>query len=297
MLVEKAGEYVPKLVVAGGQLIIGLLNGIAQEVPGMANAATSLLIAFLKSIGDQTPRLIQAGFNLILTYVNSLSDAIVKESGPLGQAAVKLAGAIIQGMINGIAAGAKSVVDAVGNMASSALSSAGHLLGINSPSKEFYKIGAWSAEGMANGIDENADMVSKSSANMGKAALTSMTKTLSTLSDAIPNNMDIKPVITPVLDLTSVKQDAGQIGDMLKGDPIAMQTSYARAVALYQSDYLSTPDATQHGISPTKTSPPVVFNQYNSSPTALSSAEIYRLTKNQLSVAKGYYVFENGSGG
>lgn len=32
---------------------------------------------------------------------------------------------------------------------------------------------------------------------------------------------------------------------------------------------------------------PIQFNQYNNSPKALSNAEIYRRTKNQLSVAKG----------
>lgn len=297
VLLQKAAEYVPKMVVAGGQLIIGLLNGLAQETPGMANAAVNVIIAFLKSIGDQTPRLIQAGFNLILTYINSLSDAIDKNAPALGRAAVKLAGAIIQGMIDGIAAGAQSVIDSVGSMATNALKSAGHLLGINSPSKEFYKIGAFSAEGMAKGIDDNADMVSNSSSNMGKSALTSMIKTLADLSSAIPNSMNIKPVISPVLDLTSVKKDAGQLGDLFKTDPLSFEASYARAATLYQSNRLSTPNVSNLATSPTKTDSPVVFNQYNTSPVALSSAEIYRQTKNQLSVARGYYVFQDGSSG
>ena len=32
---------------------------------------------------------------------------------------------------------------------------------------------------------------------------------------------------------------------------------------------------------------PIMFNQYNTSPRALSSADIYRQTKNQISIAKG----------
>lgn len=296
-LLEKAAEYVPKLAVAGGQLIIGLLNGIGQEVPGMANAATNLLIAFLKSIGDQTPRLIQAGFNLILTYVDSLSDAIDKNAPALGRAAVKLAGAIIDGMIKGIGAGAQSVIDSVGNMATGALKSAGHLLGINSPSKEFYKIGAWSAEGMSNGIDDNADMVSKSSSNMGKAALTSMTKTISTLADAVQGSMNVTPTITPVLDLTNVKSGASQIGSMLALKPVNVDTTFTRAVNVSAGVSTDTNSTNPTDVASSKLSSGVTFIQNNNSPKALSSAEIYRLTKNQLSVAKGYYVFDNGSSG
>jgi hypothetical protein len=42
---------------------------------------------------------------------------------------------------------------------------------------------------------------------------------------------------------------------------------------------------------------PIVYNQYNTSPKALSPAEIYRQTKNQLSSMRGVYVYQNGGGG
>jgi hypothetical protein len=207
-----------------------------------------------------------------------------------------LAEAIVEGMVKGLAAGVGDVAKGAKNLAESALSSVGSFLGISSPSKEFFKMGAWSAEGMANGIDENADMVSKSSTNMGKAAIASMSKTLSTLSDVVQGNMNVNPTITPVLDLSNVKTGASQIGSMLAVKPVSVDTSFTQATTL-SAGVSPTTATTDQSVAPSNSSSGVTFNQYNSSPKALTSAEIYRLTKNQLSVARGYYVFEDGSSG
>ena len=298
VLLQKAAEYVPQMVVAGAKLVIGILNGLAAQLPGMISAATNLIIAFLNGITINLPRIIQAGFNLIIKFINGMADAIVKNSPALAQAGVHMAQAIVEGMLKGIASGAGSVVDAVGNMATGALKSAGHLLGIHSPSVEFHKLGAFSAQGYANGITDTVGIVSDASANMGKTAILSMTKTLSTLSDALPNTKDLQPVISPVLDLTAVKQGASQIPDMFKGDPISVEAAASRIASIYQNDYLNTPNATNnYSTPPTRNGPPITFIQNNNSPTALSSADIYRQTKNQLSQARGLYVFNDGSTG
>ncbi len=183
-------------------------------------------------------------------------------------------------------------------MAEGALSAAGHLLGIHSPSVEFYKLGAFSTQGFANGITDTVGVVSDATAAMGKTALLSMTKTVSTLATALPNTKDLQPVITPVLDLTSVKQTASQIPTLLDGNSINLDTSYSRISSIYQNDYLNTPNATNNYSNlPNRGGPPITFIQNNTSPTALSSADIYRQTKNQLSVARGMYVFNDGSSG
>lgn len=297
LLLQKAAEYVPKMVVAGGQLVIGILNGLAKEVPGIINAGTNLIISFLTGIGNAFPKITQAALTLVLKFINDTADAIVKNAPAFTQAGIHMAQAIVEGMVKGLAAGVGDVVDAAKNLAGSALKGAGHLLGISSPSKEFRKLGVWSGEGFTGGINDSVSMVSDASANMGKAAITSMSKTISTLSALVPQTVDINPTITPVLDLSGVKKDASQIGSMLSVDPISVDTSYTRATNI-SAGYSAAASATNTTTATASTTTaPVTFIQNNSSPKALSSADIYRQTKNQLSQARGLYVFNDGSSG
>ena len=298
VLLQKAAEYVPQMVDAGGKLIIGILNGFASQLPGIISAGTNVILAFITGISANLPRVVQSAFDLIIKFINGIADAIVRNSPALTQAGLHMAQAIVEGMAKGIASGAGDVVDAAKNMAEGALSAAGHLLGIHSPSREFYALGAFSTQGFANGITDSVGLVSDASANMGKTAILSMSKTLSQISTALPNTKDLQPVISPVLDLTAVKQGAEQIPDMFKGDPISVENAYARISSIYQNDNLNTPNATDNYSNlPNKGGPPITFNQYNNSPAALSSADIYRQTKNQLSQARGLYVFQDGSSG
>lgn len=289
-------KYVPQMVVAGGKLIIGILDGLAKELPGIINAGVNLIVAFLTGIGNAWPRVTQAAFNLIIKFINDTADAIVKNAPALTQAGLHMAQAIVEGMVTGVAAGAESVAKAAGNMALGALKSAGSLIGIHSPSVEFHKLGVYSAMGFANGIDDSNGLVNDASANMGKTALLSMTKTISALADMVPKSVDLNPTITPVLDLTGVKKGAGQIGSMLSVQPISVDTSYTKAANI-SAGYTAGTATIDPTTSTTTSTSPVTFIQNNTSPVALSSADIYRLTKNQLSVARGLYVFQDGNSG
>lgn len=64
--------------------------------------------------------------------------------------------AIIQGLINGIGSMAGAAFGAVKSVAGGLLHGAMSVLGISSPSKEFYKLGAYVTEGLANGITMTA---------------------------------------------------------------------------------------------------------------------------------------------
>lgn len=295
-LLEKAAEYVPRMAVAGGRLIIGLLDGLAKEIPGIADSATKVIVAFIKGISDNLPKIIQAGFDAAIKFINGLADAIVKNSSQMVQAGIHLAEAIVQGLVQGIASGAENVAKAAGDMALGALKSAGHLIGIHSPSVKFHELGMYSAIGFANGIDDNAGLASDASANMGKTALMSMTKTISSIADMFPSNIDINPTITPVLDLSGVKKDANQIGSMLSVQPINVDASYTKAANI-SAGYTAATAAIDAATTTSQTPNPVTFIQNNNSPKALSTADIYRQTKNQLSVARGLYVFQDGNSG
>lgn len=294
MLLQQLSNYVPKMVAAGVNLLVGILQGIANSLGRVITAGANVVIAWLRGIGDQIPRVIQAGFDLILKFINSLTDAINKNAGPLGTAGGNLAKAIIEGLVKGIGNGVGVVADAAKNLAGKALSSIGNFLGIHSPSLEFMKLGEFSGQGFALGLDSMVNSVGDSSENLGKKALLSMSKSISGMSDLIQNNVDAHPTITPVLDLTEVKKNSAKIGDMLTAAPIDIGSSYLKA-KIASAGYTANQDAsTQTATTAAPTTPGVSFTQNNYSPKALSPAEIYRQTNNQLSKVRGVLVYQSG---
>jgi hypothetical protein len=127
---------------------------------------------------------------------------------------------------------------------------------------------------------------------MAKKALKAVSKSLSSLSDMLTNNIDQNPTITPVLDLSNVKKNVGQIDKVLSGArTISFDSAYSSAVDAsvgYRNNRITSesPNDSDRGTTATH-SESIIFNQYNSSPKALSPADLYRQTKNQLSAARG----------
>jgi tape measure domain-containing protein len=282
-------KYIPKLVDAGMKMITGILNGIANNVGKLVTAATNVITQFLKGISNNLPKIANSAADLIIKFVNTLSKTIDSKSSEMGKAGGRLATAIVKGMVKGLASGAGEIASAARNAAKSALDAAKNLLGINSPSKEFFKLGKWSDEGMANGLKSFAGLVGKSAMGVGKTALDKLRGSLSGLSDLVRGDVDLNPVITPVLDLSGVKKDAQNLNGFLpKTPPISVSGAYAQArntAHEYQSNRTQSDDSgTVEQSLPNHTE--LKFVQNNYSPKALSPGEIYRNTKNQLSVAK-----------
>jgi len=298
-LLDKAVEYAPRMLSAGLDLIIKLLEGIAQKLPDIIKAAVDVMTAFMKGIGDQLPTLIQSGFDLMLKFINGLADAIVKNAPKVGEAAVHLAEAIIEGIVKGIGAGAGKVMDAVGGLATGALKQAGKLLGIGSPSKEFKKIGKWSSEGFALGIIANANMVDDATAKISKGSLAVMKNAVKNLAYIVPDKINVNPVISPILDLTSVKKDSAKLGDMLMPPPLDVSTTSSTAAKI-SGGYTgkSVPESVTIDTGKANNDKaPITYVQNINSPKAVSAADIYRQTKNQLSSVRGTYVLQTGGGG
>ena len=91
-----------------------------------------------------------------------------------------------------------------------------------------------------------------------------------------------------MLDLTSVQKDAASISSMLTPSAVQVGSGYQMA-KIAAAGYSTNQNvaANQAADAAAGLGPAVQFIQNNNSPKALSPAEIYRQTKNQLSVAKG----------
>ena len=183
---------------------------------------------------------------------------------------------MIEGVLVGVLSHTSDLVDGVEYAMRKALDAANRTLGINSPSKEFMKIGRYSDEGFALGLRQYAGFISNSSEEVGKTALDSMRNSISMISDAINGDLDTQPTIRPVLDLSEIESKAGQLNTIFSRD---------RAMSINAGMVRRNPDDISDDAagSGKKAGNTYQFTQNNYSPKALSRSEIYRQTKNQFS--------------
>lgn len=283
-MLNKFNEYAPRLTDAGMTLIVNILQGIARNIGRVVTAATDVIVNFLRGLQNNQPRVADEGVKTVVAFVNGIANAIRNNTGAMRSAGWNLATAIIDGMTGGLASGAGRVASKAADVARSALSSAMGVLGVSSPSKEFFKIGRYANMGFALGLEQYSGIVSAAAEVVGKDALYSIKESLSSIPDLLESDISVSPTITPVLDLSNVKKAAYQIGDLLGANPIMANLTYANArdaSSGFESNDQANRDYDSSG------GDTITFNQYNTSPKALSPSEVYRQTKNQISAAKG----------
>lgn len=166
----------PEIYNAGFELIIGFLKVIRDRVPEMAAIATDIIVAFINTIAENTDRVVQAGFDMIIDVMHGLADAIRQNMPLVIDAAADIGDAIIDGIVNAISNGMGRLIDKAKNLASSALNAAKAVLGVDSPSKEFYKIGAWVVDGFVNGINSKESSATKTASNFATGFLNGFAK-------------------------------------------------------------------------------------------------------------------------
>lgn len=296
-------ENIPLLVQAGLTLILSLLQGISANAYQMASAAVSAIANFINGVASQIGAVIQAAINLALAFVNGVADGIRNNQDAFKSAVMNLitsvgsviAGMlgdlgsfgmnIIQGLVQGVVNAAGRLIEAVGNAVTGALNWAKSLLGIASPSKEFAKIGKFSIMGFAKGFDDNSYISEKASGDAAKKSLNAIATEMSRINDVVDAHLDVNPTITPVLDLSNVKSGAKDLRSTFSDGSMVLDLSSSRSLARS----ISVKDELK--IAGSEAKEPTVINNYdltqnNYSPKALSTAEIYRKTKNQFSTLK-----------
>ncbi len=125
----------------------------------------------------------------------------------------------VQGFANGIDYNLSLATYAGKAMAKAAKDAAMKELDAHSPSKEFETIGTYVPMGFANGVDKLAYLVTDASKNMTSTAMNSTRKAISRIADVVNSDIDSRPTIRPVLDLSDVANGAGAINRMLSMSP------------------------------------------------------------------------------
>ena len=176
------------------------------------------------------------------------------------------------GLVAGLYENGGAVAAAATAVAYQAYAAAMAALAIHSPSKKFAEIGMYADLGFAKGLSAYAHVVTQATEGVAGGSLESMRNAIASISDEL-SSADNTPVIKPILDLSNVSRGAIEMKRMFDASHIPVDATVNAADGAEDGSILG-------GNS-------YVFNQYNTSPKALSRIDIYRQTKNQFAMLKG----------
>jgi phage-related protein len=287
-------SFEAKVIAAGAHAILSFFSGIASMVPKVIEKGTEIVSNLLTGVSKALVRLVNKGADAVINFLNGIAEAIRTKGPELRAAGYNVADAIIDGMIDGIAELGQKIVNKFGDLIGSLPKGAKKLLGIHSPSTVFHEIGYNTMAGLAGGIDSGGSLVSKSIGNTADEIVDKTKATLSKVPEFLYASIDTNPTITPVLDLTQIEKQSKNIPDMIgSGSVLNLQPDTGKESAKQGDQLLQfmTASSDAWGVSAEEINkrfvPQVQFVQHNTSPKALTPAEIYRLTHNQLASAKG----------
>ena len=253
---KQAGEFVQNLAV-------GLTTGLEANQTALDTVISTINSCIASAVPD--------GHALGYSYMEGIYRGLLD-----GANDYNLGGFLPEGLAQGMQDGQEKVKKAGWDLFKAGEKGVSDAGKINSPSRVFMRLGKYLVEGLAIGIEDNVGLAKESTENMGNMMSSMFTAAVSNISDLANEEMNLDPVIRPVIDMSDVYDSANTIDAMLSSDKAIDISAAENAKNMQSADSMSevTP-GTQ------------VFNQYNYSPKALSRLEIYRQTRNQFAMIKG----------
>jgi len=144
------------------------------------------------------------------------------------------------GFANGIEGSTSFAVEKAAALAKAALQAIKQNFKIGSPSKVMYGYGRFFVEGFANAVNDFTPDSTKASRNMAKNAIDGMRDAIKTAKDILSSDLDSDPVITPVLDLSEIRNANRDITNLIGSNrPLGVLSSLgtinANSVAIRQT--------------------------------------------------------------
>lgn len=181
----------------GRGIILAFIDGILRTRQEAINAAIELCQAVTNAVQTEMPENVwyDIGANAAMGLAQGIRDKIGE-----------VANAAIEASREAVAAARRTLDEA-------------------SPSKVFHEIGAFTMIGMANGITDNMGQVSVVSEAAAKEAIDAFSYIASIIMAAMDDELNLTPIITPVLDLSNVAAGSETMDSLLNGSSIAAGVS------------------------------------------------------------------------
>jgi tape measure domain-containing protein len=230
-----------KLVTIGSDLINSIISGITSAQMSLINTVNLTLTSMLNAINSAQLMFQMSGMLLMVAFGNGItvntSSVLASIVSMLTIAVVGVrgyyssfhaaGGYLVDGLAAGISANKSKAIAAAAAVAAAALAAANAVLGIQSPSKEFYETGSYAGMGFVNALGDYGDKSYDAGANMANSAKSGLSKAISKIRDAIDSDMDMQPTIRPVLDLSGIQNGARGINGMFASQSMRLATANA----------------------------------------------------------------------
>lgn len=217
-MLNTLGGASKEMTSAGTSLVKSLSTGItngdttkaamSNVVNGAQRVATAAASSF-KAIGAQLSSNFAGGIASGASRVSSAASLLSASAanGSRGHYASMYANGVYlgAGLVAGIVASIPAVYAAGYSLGAAAVRGEKDGQKSKSPSKETIKAGKWLGEGLVIGMNSMSKAVYNAGHAMGESAANSITSYAVKMADIFSQDLDVKPVIAPVVDLSNVK--------------------------------------------------------------------------------------------
>lgn len=194
-------RVITALINAGIAVIRGAISGFVSGGKDLMNGLVKGIKSMLSAAGSA---------------VKSCVNSAVKAASGLGSKLVSAGKDLIKGFVSGIKSMAQAVYDAAESVVTGAINKAKAALKINSPSKVFIEIGKYTSMGFAVGMEKYGHQAAAVAGDVANAVIDNVRNPLSNVAKLMDGDLNIDPVITPVMDLSNIHAGTRALNGMMK---------------------------------------------------------------------------------
>lgn len=232
-------EMIPKVIEAGFDLAISFINGLADALRGnketLVSAIKNLILAMIEAglqlLTGSTTLFKDAGVVImnsgliqgikskvkdVLETVKNIPTVCIEALKGFASGFFNAGKELVNGFIKGIGSKIGEVSAKAASMAQTALTSAKRKLGIESPSKEFIKVGMYTVLGFVEGLDKYKSKSDKAAEKVGTSAISVIKGTIGKVSEAA-KALNLTPEIKPKVETSSVDKGLAAIQNKVLG--------------------------------------------------------------------------------
>ena len=283
----------------GSAIADGISAGVAAKNGDISAAMSSAMTEASSTVSSESSKVYESVYNTgseiigqlasgiasnntaATEAVSGIMSSIVSELNSHGQEIYDAGWYLADGLANGIRANQNKVVNAADAIAKAAMEASKARLQIKSPSRVMREQGMYVSLGLANGMLAFKDKVIAASSDVASDAVSSMESNLSAL-----NGKSYKPNISPVI---TGKMD-GLFGSLRLGTSMRLNAE-VNAMSKDGSMIVNSinnlrSDMDKYTTALMEADTSININQTNLSPKALDPSDVYRNTKNAMSIAR-----------
>ena len=202
-------------VSAMADTIAGGTKAVAGAIKALGNAAKKTASLTASGMTDAGGEIVNG---LITGMTGKQNDLTSKVSNMLSKVEIatrnrrsswySIGSYLIAGMVSGIASQQGALERQVEQLEEKARRAVEAKAKIHSPSKVWMKIGSYLGEGLAIGIKKSGEDVKRASVGLASTSENAIQSAIVSIADAVNDDFDLNPKITPVVDLTNVSRSA-----------------------------------------------------------------------------------------